>query len=82
MLQHSGAHAQRQELFPIAITYRSEIQPQMLQIVAVLQEVFGERAVVHGLSNINLIFDTCSIDDRFLQCANLGDFGQICTLSG
>ena len=43
---------EKAELFPIGIIFRSEVEPQMLQIVAVLQEAFGERAVVHGLSNI------------------------------
>ena len=51
VLQNFGAHAQITEQLPILVTYRTEIQREMLLITAALREHFGERAVVHGLSN-------------------------------
>jgi len=63
VLQNFGAHAQHSEQFLIVVTYRSEIQPQMLQIVAALREFFGDRAVVHGLSDISQM----AVDDDSLS---------------
>jgi hypothetical protein len=58
VLQNFGAHAQITEQRPILITYRGEIQPEMLMIAAALREHFGDQAVIHGLSDLQP--STCS----------------------
>ena len=77
VLNYWGSHATIQEHFVIVISYKSEVQPQMLQIAAALEQHFGRRTV-------------CAIErfepDAFRwctdSCASQGGYGLTFTLSG